>query len=326
MPAFSLAILWKPLTDATRLRAAAESLDLLLTSDQVQHVGAVLRPDGAALHLRVDRMLTGPQVVKSLSQEVTLTGGELVEVWRMQKGSRDAFRAQQLTPERTFPAVPSAVDAVARHLEKLSEKLPQHASAAVVGADAGPATRSASAASTVPAQGEPSSVGEEWAEARMESTDPIVFAIEDVPAAASVNAAPAALEEPRGAMFLEPPRPAPGAAATASEIPTSSGRENRRARRYDVQLGVTFGSDAAFVREHATNISRGGLFVETLNPPAVGTTVEVKVTLPSGDVLVSPAMVAHVVSDGPGPGVGLSFSESEASFIWALDRYLSTLG
>lgn len=107
--------------------------------------------------------------------------------------------------------------------------------------------------------------------------------------------------------------------------PRSEGSaEHRLARRFDVSLEVEFQSDREFVIEHATNISRGGLFVRTSRRPAVDSVVRVNVKLPSGAQIEGAAVVAHVREGEPG-GVGLVFLSEDRSFANGLDAYLASL-
>jgi uncharacterized protein (TIGR02266 family) len=100
----------------------------------------------------------------------------------------------------------------------------------------------------------------------------------------------------------------------------------RRTTRYDAMLEVAFRSDAEFVREHATNLSRGGIFVRTELRPPLESEVLLTIKLPNGDVLHSPARVVHVQDDPKCGGVGLAFTGTDYAFEAALRAYLLGLG
>jgi len=99
----------------------------------------------------------------------------------------------------------------------------------------------------------------------------------------------------------------------------------RRVTRRDAFLEVEFRSDMEFVREHATNISRGGIFVRTDLRPPLESEVMLTIRLPNGDVLHSPARVVHVVEEPKVGGVGLAFTGTDFSFQAAMRAYLLAL-
>ncbi|MCY1074356.1 TIGR02266 family protein [Archangium lansingense] len=99
----------------------------------------------------------------------------------------------------------------------------------------------------------------------------------------------------------------------------------RQGRRFAVKLEMEFRTELDFVREHATNISNGGLFVRTAHRPPVDSVVTVQVKLPNGERLQGDALVVHVVDDPYKGGVGLAFLNDEPTFAETLDRYLASL-
>ncbi len=122
--------------------------------------------------------------------------------------------------------------------------------------------------------------------------------------------------------------------ATAEEAPAAPeeappGYETfdtqRRGRRFAVRLEMEFRTELDFVREHATNISNGGLFVRTAHRPPMDSIVRVDVRLPNGERLQGDALVVHVVDDPYKGGVGLAFLSDDPGFAETLDRYLASL-
>jgi len=107
----------------------------------------------------------------------------------------------------------------------------------------------------------------------------------------------------------------------------------RRDKRCPVKLMVTYPNAKEFQSDYTKNISRGGLFVMTTSPPAMGTKVAINLHLPA---LAEPInIIGEVVhtqtsgEDGEAPGVGLKFIDMEpisrgtlASYL----RYLSDCG
>ena len=123
-------------------------------------------------------------------------------------------------------------------------------------------------------------------------------------------------------------------AAGRAEVPTvkpsparprQTGPDARQAPRFDVNLQVEFDTEADFAREHATNISKGGVFVRTTQRPALNSELGLRIKLPNGQVLQTPARVVHVVDHPENGGVGLAFSREDPAFGGALDQYLAEI-
>jgi uncharacterized protein (TIGR02266 family) len=103
--------------------------------------------------------------------------------------------------------------------------------------------------------------------------------------------------------------------------------EPRRAfPRYNARFAVRFSSVQEFVLEYAANISAGGLFVQTDNPPPLKTVVRVEMELPGGGGPVpARGLVVHRVTKeeaqkrGTSAGVGLQFIDADDSFRGRID-------
>ena len=98
--------------------------------------------------------------------------------------------------------------------------------------------------------------------------------------------------------------------------------------RFPVKLAVRFRSASEFVAEHATNLSRGGIFIRTDAPPEVDTAVEVEVQLPDESTpVVSNGIVLHRQLPEPGKiaGAGVQFIDASDVFRERIDRYMATL-
>jgi|SRR5215217_2817601 len=128
-----------------------------------------------------------------------------------------------------------------------------------------------------------------------------------------------------------PPATPPAAAVPLAEddprrVPSAPpGSPQRRGRRFAVRLELEFRTELDFVREHALNISNGGLFVRTAHRPPTDSVVTVDVRLPNGEHLQGEAVVVHVVDDPYSGGVGLAFLSDDATFSQTLDGYLASL-
>lgn len=262
-----------------------EGLGALLPSPKPPGIVVALREAEATLELKVEVPSYPRSAVEALTEEVQQTGGTLVELWRLPKPDRDAFRARSLTGPDTHELEDFEAAAIVLHghLQQLAirEPLPE-------GPPPGPAT--------------------------------VPIAFFDAAARAQEPEAPA-----------PSPKPAAPAPAPEEEPPRedTSGYETfdtqRRGRRFAVKLEMEFRTELDFVREHATNISNGGLFVRTAHRPPVDSVVTVQVRLPNGERLQGDALVVHVVDDPYKGGVGLAFLNDDPTFAETLDRYLASL-
>ena len=108
--------------------------------------------------------------------------------------------------------------------------------------------------------------------------------------------------------------------ATTSEAPNvdlaperfSLAPQSRRTEpRYAVEMEVGIGSESNFYVGFTENLSATGVFVATYTPKAMGTKVDVTLTLPTGAHLVVPGTVRWIRNASPSgdtwPGMGVQF-------------------
>jgi type IV pilus assembly protein PilZ len=98
--------------------------------------------------------------------------------------------------------------------------------------------------------------------------------------------------------------------------------------RHQVTLAVRFRSAADFALEHATNISRGGIFIQTDDPPPLESKVQVELQLPGDPVAVlTNGIVVHrqLAVGGKAPGAGVQFVDASDGFRERIDRYMDSL-
>jgi uncharacterized protein (TIGR02266 family) len=222
---------------------------------------------------------------------VKRSGGTFVELWRLPKAERDGFRAATFGVGTAYPGEEraAAARALQQHLSKLASS-----GARASGPPANPLE------APVPGRATPAG-----------RTPAISKLVE--PAAPAATRAPESTPEPPAA--LDPHR-----------VPMAPpGSPQRRGRRFAVKLELEFRTELDFVREHALNISNGGLFVRTAHRPPPDSVVTVDVKLPNGERLQGDAVVVHVVDDPYTGGVGLAFLSDDATFSQTLDRYLASL-
>jgi uncharacterized protein (TIGR02266 family) len=113
-------------------------------------------------------------------------------------------------------------------------------------------------------------------------------------------------------------------------IPEKGGRERRVLQRYPLKLVVRFGTLDQLRKEHATNISAGGMFIKTDQPPDMNETVQVTIDVPGGGRPVeAKATVVHRVTPedartrGVDAGVGVQFVESDDRFRERVDELIA---
>jgi len=114
-----------------------------------------------------------------------------------------------------------------------------------------------------------------------------------------------------------------GAAPTSRPHHSPSG--TRQSPRFSVNLEVEFATEDDFAREHATTISKGGLFVRTSQRPPLDSELKLRLKLPNGEPIETWARVVYVLDQPKRGGLGLAFSREDSAFRAALNQYLAGL-
>ncbi len=107
--------------------------------------------------------------------------------------------------------------------------------------------------------------------------------------------------------------------------PRQDSSSTRQAPRFNVNLQVEFDTEADFAREHTINISKGGVFVRTTQRLGLNSELGLRIKLPNGQMIQTPARVVHVVDHPQNGGVGLAFSREDPQFIDVLEKYLAEI-
>jgi uncharacterized protein (TIGR02266 family) len=290
VPVFGLAALWNGSARAERVRELVEGLGALLPPPKPPGIVVALREAEATLELKLEAPSYPRTALEELTQQVQQSGGTLVELWRLPKAARDAFRNDSLTGPDTHELEDYEAAAIVLHghLQQLAVREP------------------------VP-EGPPQG--------------PASVTIDFFANGSNAAATPSPAEAPEASM----PETAAAEPAPVEETDQEGTRSyetfdtQRHGRRFAVKLEMVFRTELDFVREHATNISNGGLFVRTAHRPPVDSVVTVQVKLPNGERLQGDALVVHVVDDPYKGGVGLAFLNDDPTFAETLDRYLASL-
>ena len=110
-------------------------------------------------------------------------------------------------------------------------------------------------------------------------------------------------------------------------------RAPRGFQRFHTQFTVRFRTVREFAREHAQNISRGGVFIQTSTPPQVDEVITVQLELPDGGApAITSGLVMHRVTPeeaeqhGIVPGIGVQFLDADDQFRERIDQYVEQLG
>lgn len=112
-------------------------------------------------------------------------------------------------------------------------------------------------------------------------------------------------------------------------VPTPSDNEDKRRAfpRYQARFQVGWSTVQDFVLEYAANISVGGVFVQTENPPELDQIVTVSLSLPGSDTPVeTKGVVVHRVTPEQAKeknvvsGMGVQFLDSSDQFRGAIER------
>ena len=99
----------------------------------------------------------------------------------------------------------------------------------------------------------------------------------------------------------------------------TEGTDNkRRANRLEHELPVAYRTVGSFLTDWATNISQGGMFINTRTPLPVGTDVKILIQLPTMEFPVGLSgkvtrVVEHDRVSSIVPGMGIQFTDVDPS-------------
>jgi uncharacterized protein (TIGR02266 family) len=110
----------------------------------------------------------------------------------------------------------------------------------------------------------------------------------------------------------------------------SSSANKRRAARLHHEIPVAYRSVGSFLSDWATNISQGGLFINTRKPLAVGTAVKILVQLPGASFPFELAGRVTRVTEFDNranmvPGMGVEFTDVDDSKRRDIEAFVARL-
>ncbi len=114
-------------------------------------------------------------------------------------------------------------------------------------------------------------------------------------------------------------------------VSTNNGSEKRKSPRIPANIRVNYSTVDEFLSDFTTNINEGGLFIQTKTVLEIGTSVQLKFSLPQAKRLieVEGEVMWTTSADGPekNAGIGIKFqdlSEEDKEMINELVRQLRT--
>jgi type IV pilus assembly protein PilZ len=108
------------------------------------------------------------------------------------------------------------------------------------------------------------------------------------------------------------------------------GENRRRSVRLQHELPVAYRSIGSFITDWATNISQGGVFINTRKPLAVGTSVKLLIQLPGTGVPFDISGRVTRVNDwdnkhNVAPGMAIEFTELDAATFERIQAFIDRL-
>ena len=94
--------------------------------------------------------------------------------------------------------------------------------------------------------------------------------------------------------------------------PKGQRADRRHSERENIKIPVDYSAVDAFFSEFTTNINEGGMFIETENPAAIDSTVQLQIRLPDLERPIKLGGRVAWISDGKAgspPGMGIEFQD-----------------
>jgi uncharacterized protein (TIGR02266 family) len=100
--------------------------------------------------------------------------------------------------------------------------------------------------------------------------------------------------------------------------------ERRHETRIPIELWIEEESDGASYFQHSANLSRGGLFLDNSVPHPVGTSMQIRFTLPGdGAPIQTKAVIVQIEAHG-GFGMHLKFDGMATADVARIDNFIAS--
>ena len=112
---------------------------------------------------------------------------------------------------------------------------------------------------------------------------------------------------------------------------TRFSHEHRQDPRFDVHIRVNYAARDMFLSNYVTNLSKGGLFIQTENPLPIQSEILLTLTLPETDTVIqTKGRVAwtYDIKKGTGhiiPGMGIKFIDLSPEHKSVIENHLQKL-
>jgi type IV pilus assembly protein PilZ len=109
---------------------------------------------------------------------------------------------------------------------------------------------------------------------------------------------------------------------------SEAGAERREHKRKPVSMVINYETLDQFFEDYVTNISLGGVFIQSKNPLPIGTRLKIKFALPElANPIETTGVVAHVVNlddEGDMHGMGIRFADLDPESKKLIDKLVNS--
>ncbi|MBI3811433.1 MAG: TIGR02266 family protein [Nitrospirae bacterium] len=114
-------------------------------------------------------------------------------------------------------------------------------------------------------------------------------------------------------------------------MPTKSGDDRRKDRRFDVKIKVDYSTKGMFVSNYVTNLSKGGVFIQTEDPLPLQSRIHLTFTLPEFNITIKAkgkVTWTYDIKKGTStiiPGMGIKLTDLTAKHKALIEDYIGKL-
>jgi len=114
-------------------------------------------------------------------------------------------------------------------------------------------------------------------------------------------------------------------------VPTNSGDDRRKDPRFDVNIKVDYSTKGMFISNRVTNLSKGGLFIQTEDPLPIQSRIHLTFTLPDFNIRIeATGKVAWIFDIRKGTtnviaGMGIMFTDLSEQHKELIEDYIKKI-